>query len=113
MNKLNLIILSLSVASCASLNESLQMGAGFGLATGGAAAYVAHSPSGGHPTLEDVGTGAGIGLALGLITSHFTYRSLEESRKQIQVNQTEMSFGDLPPSPFVFPKRQQSKGSRQ
>jgi hypothetical protein len=48
--------------------------------------------------------GAGIGLAVGLLTSYIVHGKIADDRNTANQNGTEMYFGDLPPSPFVFPK---------
>ncbi len=74
--------------------------------------YGAESSSGRKPSLENVALGAGVGLAVGLLTSFITYREVEDSRSSMQTDQMEMHFGDLPPSPFILPKTPIKKGVR-
>ncbi len=94
----------MALASCASLNESLQFGAGMGAVAGAASSYTAYKSSGRDPKLEDVAIGAGVGLGLGLITSYLVHKSLAEEPRPYSENETpQMHFGDLPPSPFVMP----------
>lgn len=112
MKSIILIAATLSMVGCASMHESLQLGAGLGALTGAAANYAGHSSAGGKPSIEDVGLGAGIGLGLGLITSYFTYKAVDQARRDNQAYQTEIYFGDLPPSPFVIPKPSTKKGAR-
>jgi len=94
------------------MNESLQLGAGVGTLAGGAATYMGYSATGTQPKFEDVGLGAGIGLSIGLITSYFTHKAVDEDRRENKNYQTEMFFGDLPPSPFIFPKPSVKKGGK-
>jgi hypothetical protein len=112
MKRITLIAAVLSLASCTTMNESLQLGAGLGALTGAAATYAGHSGAGARPTLEDVGLGAGIGMGLGLIASYFTFKAVDQNRRDNQAYQTEIYFGDLPPSPFLIPKQNQKKGGR-
>ncbi len=98
--------------ACSTLNDSLKLGAGIGTLTGAAAAYTGHASTGQQPSLETVATGAGIGLALGLLTSHIVHKSVEDDRQSYQYDQTEMHFGDLPPSPFIMPTRAPKKGGK-
>lgn len=94
----------MSLASCASMNESLQFGAGMGAMTGAAAAYTAHKSLGKDPKLEDVAIGAGVGMGIGLITSYLLHKSLADEPRPYSENETpQMHFGDLPPSPFIMP----------
>jgi len=94
------------------MNESLQFGAGAGALAGGAATYVAYSSTGTQPKFEDVALGAGIGLSLGLITSYFTHKNVEQDRRDGNAYQTDMYFGDLPPSPFIFQKQTPKRGGK-
>jgi hypothetical protein len=61
------------------------------------------------PTLEKVHIGAGIGFVLGLITSYFVYKEVAADR-ETSTRQTEIYFGDLPPSPFIIRSLNQKKG---
>ncbi|MGE4131962.1 MAG: hypothetical protein AB7F86_10010 [Bdellovibrionales bacterium] len=99
----------LLLTSCTTLDQSFRLGAGLGAATGAAAVYASHA-NGSPPSLENVATGAGIGLGIGLITSYFVHSAVTQDRQAL-VQQTKMQFGDLPPSPFVFPETN-NKGGR-
>ena len=57
MKHLSLLTL-VSLASCASMKESLQLGAGMGAISGAAATYSAHQSMGRSAKLEDVAVGA-------------------------------------------------------
>lgn len=102
-------LLALSV-SCTTLDESFRLGAAAGALTGVAATYAAGSNSGKTPTLEDAAVGASIGIGLGLITSYFVHKSVVADREE-STRQTEIYFGDLPPSPFLIPSNNK-KGAR-
>lgn len=97
--------------SCTTLDQSFRLGATTGALTGAAATYVAHSTNGRNPSLEEVGLGATIGLGIGLITSYFVHQKVVEDRDEM-TKQTEIYFGDLPPSPFVIPQPKIKKGGR-
>jgi len=73
-----------------------------GALTGAAATYAGNSASGRNPFIEEVGLGASIGLGIGLITSYFVHQQVAEDRDEMS-RQTEIYFGDLPPSPFMIP----------
>lgn len=103
-------ILSLAV-SCSTLDQSFRLGAATGAIAGAAATYGANSAVGRNPSIEEVGIGASIGLGIGLIASYFVHQSVVEDREEMS-RQTEIYFGDLPPSPFVIPQPKQKKGSR-
>ena len=111
MFKQSLIGTMLLLTSCATLTDSLKLGAGLGAAAGAAATYAAQSSSGQSPPFQNVAVGAGIGLGLGLLTSYVVHRSVESVRQSYQSDQTEMHFGDLPPSPFIMPKITNKKGA--
>jgi uncharacterized transporter YbjL len=98
-------------ASCTTLDQSFRLGAVTGAMTGVAAIYAAGNISGKPPTLEEVGVGASIGLGLGLITSYFVHQKVVEDRVEMS-KQTEIYFGDLPPSPFIIPQPKLKKGMR-
>ena len=104
--------LGLVATSCATLNDSIELGAGMGGLTGATATYAAYQTTGRPPTFENVALGAGIGISVGVLTSYFVHKQLDEQRKALQADQIEMQFGDLPPSPFVYPKKPSKKGNR-
>lgn len=89
--------------ACSTLGESLQLGATLGTVGGAAAVYSAEKSMGGTPTLESVGSGAAIGLGVGLLSSYIVHKSTQDSRAS-ESPLPELYFGDLPPSPFVYPK---------
>jgi hypothetical protein len=105
--------LAILSTSCATMNDSLQLGASMGAATGAAATFTGSYAGGSSPSIGTVALGAGLGSAVGMITAYFTHKKLEEDRKDNQADQFEMHFGDLPPSPFVVPKMTPKKGHRQ
>lgn len=95
--------------ACSTLSQSVQLGAGLGAASGAAATYTAYTSTGQKAEFNDVAAGAAIGLGVGLITSYLVHGEVAESRGDSSEN-TEMYFGDLPPSPFVFPKSTKKGG---
>jgi hypothetical protein len=105
-------LIAAGLTGCASMDQSLELGSGLGFAVGTAATLGGYSAGGHSPSIETVAVGAGIGAAIGLITSYFTHQSVAEDRKSCEADQIEMHFGDLPPSPFIVPKPQTKKGSR-
>ncbi len=104
MKNITIALLVITLSACASMNESLQLGAGMGAATGVVATYTAHKTTGQSPSFENIALGAGIGLRVGLLTSYLTHKNVEKTWEDIRLDQTEMHFGDLPPSPFMIPK---------
>lgn len=103
-------MMALSV-SCSTLDQSFKLGAATGAIAGTAATYAGHGASGKPPTLEEVGIGASIGLGIGLIASYFIHQEVAKDREEL-TKQTEIYFGDLPPSPFVIPQTPFKKGGR-
>ena len=88
-------------SACATLNESLELGATTGGLAGAAAMYTAEASTGQPPRMENVAVGAGIGIGVGLLTSYIMHRNVESNRNESRRDDMEMHFGDLPPSPFV------------
>ena len=103
-------MVALSV-SCTTLDQSFRLGAVTGALTGAAATYAGNSVSGRNPSIEEVGLGASIGIGIGLITSYFVHQQVAEDRDEM-ARQTEIYFGDLPPSPFMIPQPKLKKGGR-
>jgi len=112
MRIVSIALAPILACSCTTLNESMTLGAGLGALSGAAATAVAQGTSGQPVSGENVLLGAGIGLGAGLIASYFTHKSVETKRAACMADETEMHFGDLPPSPFVFPKTLPKKGGR-
>lgn len=106
---LYLTTVAMLTSGCSTLDQSFRLGAATGAMVGAAATYAAGRAAGGEPKLEDVGIGASIGLGIGLLTSYFVHQSVAEDR-QAAMRQTEIYFGDLPPSPFILPNSNKSGG---
>lgn len=111
MKKVYFFPLALMAASCSTLNDSLQLGASMGATTGAAATYSAHRSTGESPSFENVATGAAIGLGVGLLTSYLIHKNTTGSTNK-NSSDTEMYFGDLPPSPFVFQNMQKKEARK-
>ena len=112
MKRAMIIALVAILPGCSTMNESLQLGASMGFATGALATYGAHSAVDSKASLEQVATGAGIGLGLGLLAAYLTHNSVQEERERAGEDQMDLHFGDLPPSPFVIPKSSMKGGKR-
>ena len=113
MRSISIVLLATGLSSCASLNESMTLGAGIGAAAGGIATYMAQRTApGASVSADNILLGAGIGMAAGLVTSYFTHKEVEATRAACVADQIDMQFGDLPPSPFVFPKKLPKKGGQ-
>lgn len=97
-------------AGCSTLNDSLKLGSVMGAAAGVAAVHAGHNSADVKPSSDEVTTGALIGLTAGLITAYATHKEVEKDRGDLLLDQPDIQFGDLPPSPFVFPKNQNKRG---
>jgi hypothetical protein len=100
----------LLMPGCSTMSQSLELGASMGFTMGALSTYSAHSSVGSKANLEQVAAGAGIGLGLGLLVAYLTHNSVQEEREQYSTDQTELHFGDLPPSPFLIPKAKKKGG---
>lgn len=108
-----LVLSAVLLSSCATMSESMQLGASMGGATGIAAAFAGRAGTGNSASFNDIAIGAAIGTGFGVLTSYLVHNSVEERRQSIGAEQTEMHFGDLPPSPFVLPHSNlNKKGAR-
>jgi len=108
----NIILLSaftLLNTGCSTLNESIQLGGTLGSLAGAGATYAGHRGAGHSPIFGDVALGAGIGMAVGTLASYFIHGKVAEDRETCDIDQIELHFGDLPPSPFVVPGRKGGK----
>lgn len=98
------LLILMFLVSCASMKESLQLGAGMGAVAGASATFAAEQSMGRAPDLQSVAIGTGVGLGLGLLTSYLTHKSLANEPRPYSESETpQMHFGDLPPSPFIMP----------
>lgn len=80
-NKFITLAIVPALSACSTLGESLQLGASIGAVGGAAALYSSQKSAGLEPTLESVGSGALIGMGVGLLTSYITHKSTEENRQ--------------------------------
>ena len=109
----SLVLFAALMSSCATMSESMQLGASMGGVSGMAAAFAGRAGTGNPTSVNDVAIGAAIGTGLGVLTSYLVHNSVEERRQSIGADQMEMHFGDLPPSPFVLPRSNlNKKGAR-
>lgn len=102
----------LFLTSCSTMNESLQLGGVLGAVSGVAATYAGFSAAESKVPGATISLSAGIGLGVGLLTSYLVHRRVEADRADYDTDQTEMHFGDLPPSPFIVPKMLRKGGKR-
>ncbi len=102
----------LLVSSCATLNDSMMLGATVGALTSVAAISAANNKTGQNVSNDELASGAGIGIALGLITSYLIHKDVIEKRGDVYQNLPEIHFGDLPPSPFIMSPLLKKKGGK-
>jgi hypothetical protein len=102
----------ISLQGCATLNDSMELGGGIGATTGALAVISGHAGTGHSASFTDVAVATSIGAGLGILASYLVHRSVETERESMQSDQTEMHFGDLPPSPFIIPHTKFKKGVR-
>ena len=100
----------LSTAACSTLNDSIKLGSTMGAITGAAAVHAGHNSADQNPSSNDVTRGAVIGLALGALTAYITHREVEKERSSTYYETNKIHFGDLPPSPFIFPNKRKKGG---
>lgn len=99
------------MCSCSTLDQSMRLGAVTGALAGAAAMSATTSVTGQSISGEQIAQNATIGMGIGLITSYFIHKQVASDR-QAALRQTELYFGDLPPSPFVLPAEIPKKGGR-
>ena len=103
------ILSFLCLSSCTTLDQSIRLGATSGALTGAAAVYSGQNMSGRPPTSEEAFSAITLGAGLGIIMSYFVHQQVTSDREDA-ARQTEIYFGDLPPSPFVIPGRSRRGG---
>ena len=99
----------LFTTACSTMNKSIELGGVLGATAGAAATAAGEHSAGINPKSNDVNSGALVGLGLGLLTSYIIYTNREQN-EQNGNSKTQMYFGDLPPSPFIFPNSNQTGG---
>ncbi len=101
MKILTLFLTITTLSGCATKTRSLTLGGASGVAIGaytGSAVYA--GPKNQIKTRNTI-AGAGIGLAVGLLVSHYLNNHVEERMQLLRLkNDERLHFGDLPPSPF-------------
>lgn len=102
----------LLITSCTTLNDSMMLGATVGALTSVAAISDASNKTGQNVSNDELASGAGIGIALGLITSYLIHKDVIEKRGDVYQNLPEIHFGDLPPSPFIMSPAIKKKGGK-
>lgn len=97
----NLFFAATICSGCATLDDSLKMGAATGALAGAAALYSTHSSTGRYATSQELNDAAIVGVGVGLISAYFIHKNIDETRSKPG---PDLYFGDLPPSPFIFQK---------
>ena len=110
--KLKIILTAfLLLSSCSTLNDSMILGATIGLVTSIGATSAANNKTGHNVSDKELSSAAGIGVALGLITSYLIHKDVAEKRNDSYLL-PEIYFGDLPPSPFIMTPSRNKKGRK-
>ncbi len=102
----------LLITSCTTLNDSMMLGATIGALTSVGAMSAANNKVGQNATSDELASGAGLGIALGLISSYLIHKDVSEKRGDMYQNLPEIHFGDLPPSPFIMTPMMKKKGGK-
>lgn len=99
-----LIILSTFplLTACATLNDSMLLGASVGAITAGFATSTASQSIGKTATIDEMTTNASVGIVVGLISAFLIHENTRELRLDSYYQTPEIYFGDLPPSPFIM-----------
>jgi hypothetical protein len=105
------LVLSAWSDGCSTMDQSLALGGGIGTVAGATATFGGYFAGESRtPSVGTIAIGAGIGMAVGLVTAYFTHKSVTDDRNSCEADHIEMHFGDLPPSPFIVPKPETKKG---
>ena len=109
-NRVFLLSTLLLLNSCATLNDSIILGASIGAVGGIAASSSTYDKNGNSFTKEEQLSNIGLGLAIGAIAAYFIHDNTTEYRKDYYYNNPEIYFGDLPPSPFIMTPNEKKRG---
>lgn len=110
INKVFLLSTFLLLNSCATLNDSLILGASIGAVSGSAISSSTYDKNGNSFTKEEHLSNVGLGLVVGAIAAYFIHDNTTEYRKDYYYNNPEIYFGDLPPSPFIMTPNEKRRG---
>ena len=95
-----LLITSLTLTNCSSMNRSLSLGATMGLSAGSLTGALA-TDSNNKTKPENVAIGAAVGLGVGLLSSYLLDKNQRQRhRKALGLPEQRIYYGDLPPNPF-------------
>ena len=103
--RISFFAILLSVTACSTLNKSVLLGGAIGAVAGAAATSAGEHSAGINPKSNDITSAALVGLGLGVITASIIHNANSQDEQNAQSG-PQMYFGDLPPSPFVFPRSQ-------
>lgn len=108
----NLFPVFLLISSCATLNDSMMLGATVGGIAGVAATQTAYSKTGQDIPHGELTNSAAVGVAVGLLVSYLIHKDVAGKRGDLSSNGPEIYFGDLPPSPFIMTPVTKKKGGK-
>lgn len=103
MNRNLLIgICSLTLATgCASMRDSLVLGAVSGGAVGAYTGSLAYAGPNSRLAHRNIGIGAATGIGIGLLSAYLLHRGVEHQVDAVEKSYSErVYYGDLPPNPF-------------
>ncbi len=95
----------LSITACSTFNRSVLLGGALGATAVASAVSAGEHSAGITPKSNDITSAALVGLGLGVITASIIQNANSQDDESKQSG-PKMYFGDLPPSPFVFPRSQ-------
>ena len=88
-------------AGCASMRDSLVLGAVSGGAVGAYTGSLAYAGPNSKLAHRNIGIGAATGIGIGLLSAYLLHRGVESQVDAVEKSYSErVYYGDLPPNPF-------------
>lgn len=86
---------------CASMRDSLVLGAVSGGAVGAYTGSLAYAGPNSRLAHRNIGIGAATGIGIGLLSAYLLHRGVENQVEAVERSYSErVYYGDLPPNPF-------------
>lgn len=105
-----MIVLALC-AGCASMRDSLILGAVSGGAVGAYTGSLAYGGPNSKLAHRNIGIGAATGIGIGLLSAYLLHNSVENRVEAVEHSLSErVYYGDLPPNPFDVKMAPPAKG---
>jgi hypothetical protein len=111
MKKCILIGAAALLPSCTSMSRAMELGGAMGAASSAIAVSWERASGGDRSPKGDILVASSIGLGVGLMAAYLIQKSSEEHIAS-SAPEVDMHFGDLPPSPFLFPTTSKKGASR-